>query len=312
MTTIAISGSSGLIGGALTERLRRDGHDVVRLLRPQTSEADGATIRWDPAAGTIDAGALEGVDAVVHLAGAGIGDRRWTEARKREILRSRTDGTMLLATTLAELRDPPAVFVSGSATGYYGDGGDRELTERSPSGHGFAAEVVRAWEAAAQPAAEAGIRTVFLRTANVLSSDGGLLPYMLTPFRLGLGARFGDGRQWFPWITLDDEIAVIRAVIEDHRFEGPVNAAAPGAVTNATFARTLGRVLGRPAPWWAPAPVLEVIAGRERAREALLVSARVVPSAVLTAGFAFGDPELEPALRRVLGRAAPVPATVRS
>jgi uncharacterized protein len=301
---VAISGASGLIGGALAGRLERHGCEVVRLVRPQTQPTLGATIRWDPTAGTIDADALEGIDAVVHMAGAGIGDRRWTDARKREILSSRTDGTGLLATTLAGLRRPPLVLVSGSATGYYGDGGDRELDERSPAGEGFRTEVVQAWEGAARPAVERGIRTVFLRTANVLSLDGGLLPYLITPFKLGLGARFGDGSQWFPWITLDDELSVIEALLEDPGLEGPVNAVAPETTTNAAFAATLGRVLRRPVPWRAPAPVLELIAGRERAREALLSSAKVVPSALLRAGFRFGDPGLEAALRRILDRSS--------
>ena len=190
---------------------------MARLVRPQTPARTGETIRWDPSTGTIDAGALEGIDAVVHLAGVGIGDERWTEARKRAIRSSRTEGTALIASTLAALQRPPTSFVSGSATGFYGDGGDRELTERSPVGSGFRADVVQAWEAAADPAIDAGIRTVLLRSANVLSRDGGLLPYLLTPFKLGLGARFGDGEQWFPWISLRDEVAVIRRAIDDER-----------------------------------------------------------------------------------------------
>ena len=297
---VAISGASGLIGGALARALERDGHRVARLVRPQTRIRADDAIRWDPTAGTIDAEGLEGADALVHLAGVGIGDKRWTRAHKRDILRSRMEGTTLLSSTLAGLQRPPSVFVSGSATGFYGDGGDRDLTETAPAGTGFRAEVVQAWEAATQGAAGAGIRTVLLRTANVLTPDGGLLPFLLTPFKLGLGARFGSGRQWFPWITLDDEVAIIRFAIGDARLEGPVNAAAPNAVTNASFTKTLGRVLHRPAPWWAPAPVLGLIAGSERAREALLSSAKVVPEALIEAGFAFRDPKLEPALGRML------------
>lgn len=297
---VAITGSTGLIGSALAEDLIRRGHRVVRVVRPQTRARQDETLSWDPVDGTIDRGGLEGLDAVVHLAGAGIGDRRWTEARKREILRSRTDGTGLLARTLAGLARPPATFVVGSATGYYGDGGDRELTDDAPAGTGFRAEVCVAWEGAAGPAAEAGVRTVVLRSANVLTRDGGLLPFLLTPFKLGLGARFGSGRQWFPWITLDDEVAAIRAVLEDASLEGPVNAASPGATTNRDFAKALGRALGRPVPWVAPAPILGMIAGTERAREALLSSARVVPAKLLRSGFGFGDPQIEPALRRIL------------
>jgi hypothetical protein len=297
---VAITGSNGLIGGALARSLEHDGHRVVRVVRPESPDVRGDAVVWDPRAGLIDRDGLVGIDAVVHLAGAGIGDRRWTRERKQEILRSRTEGTSLLSSTLASLPSPPAVLVCGSATGYYGDGGDRELTESSPAGLGFRAEVVRAWEAAAAPAIEAGIRTVLLRTANVLTQDGGLLPYLLTPFRFGLGARFGSGRQWFPWITLDDEVAAVRFAIETPTLHGPVNAAAPEPVTNHMLAEALGRVLRRPVPWIAPAPVLRLIVGAERADEALLSSAKVVPTELLRAGFAFGDPELEPALRRIL------------
>jgi uncharacterized protein (TIGR01777 family) len=297
---IAITGSSGLIGGALARDLERHGHRVVRIVRPQTQSRAGDTLAWDPSRGTIDAAGFEGLDAVVHLAGAGIGDRRWTESRKREILRSRTEGTGLLATTLATLSRPPASFIVGTATGFYGEGGDRELSEDSPAGTGFRAEVCVAWEASARPAAEAGIRTVLLRSANVLTPDGGLLPFLLTPFKLGLGARFGDGNQWFPWITLDDEVAAIGFAISNEGLRGPVNAAAPETVTNRTFTKALARALHRPAPWWAPGPVLQVLAGSERAKEALLSSAKVVPAALQAAGFGFGDPLLEPALRRIL------------
>jgi uncharacterized protein (TIGR01777 family) len=309
---VAITGSSGLIGGALAEDLEREGHRVARLVRPQTPARAGETIGWDPSAGTIDADGLEGFDAVVHLAGVGIGDKRWTEARKRAIRSSRTEGTALIASTLAALQRPPSSFVSGSATGFYGDGGDRELSERSPVGSGFRADVVQAWEAAADPAIDAGIRTVLLRSANVLSRDGGLLPYLLTPFKLGLGARFGDGKQWFPWISLRDEVAVIRRAIDDGGLRGAVNAVAPEPVTNRTFTKTLGRVLGRPAPWWAPAPVLELIAGKERAREALLSSAKVVPAVLRDAGFDFSDPFLEPALRRILDAGRPAASATRA
>jgi uncharacterized protein (TIGR01777 family) len=306
---VAITGASGVIGGSLARRLEADGHRVIRLVRPQTHPRVHDAVAWDPAVGTIDAGGLNGIDAVVHLAGAGIGDRRWTEARKREILRSRTDGTSLLASAIAGLQHPPAVLVSGSATGFYGDGGDRELTEQAPAGIGFRAEVVTAWETAAHPAVDAGIRTVFLRSANVLTTDGGLLPFMLTPFKLGLGARFGDGRQWFPWITLADELAAILFVVSNDALHGPVNVVAPEAVTNRTFTKTLARVLHRPAPWWAPGPVLKAIAGSERAEEALLSSARVVPTALEAAGFDFGDPLLEPALRRIVSpQPDPAPA----
>jgi uncharacterized protein (TIGR01777 family) len=297
---IAITGSTGVIGTAVVAQLERDGHRVVRLVRPETRQTSGASLPWDPASGEIDAAGLEGIDAVIHLAGAGIGDRRWTETRKREILRSRTDGTSLLARTLATLTRPPEAFIVGSATGFYGDRGETPLTEDAPAGVGFRAEVCIAWEAAAEPAVDAGIRTVLLRTGNVLTTEGGLLPFLLTPFKLGLGARFGDGRQWFPWITLDDEVAVIASAISNERLSGPVNAVAPEAVTNRMFTKTLARTLGRPAPWWAPSPVLQAIAGSERAKEALLSSAKVIPAALEREGFAFGDPTLEAALRRIV------------
>jgi uncharacterized protein len=300
---VVISGASGLIGSALAARLEHDGHRVVRLVRPDTASRGADTIAWDPSAGTIDAAGLDGVDAVVHLAGASIADKRWTDERKREIRDSRLQGTSVLTSALAKLSTPPAVLVSGSAVGYYGDASDRELTERSPAGTGFLAEMVADWEAAAQPAVDAGIRTVFVRAAPVLSLEGGLMKYMLTLFRFGLGARFGDGSQWFPWITIDDEVASLLFAIDKEQLRGPVNAAAPGAVTNRTFTKTLGRVLHRPTPWWAPVPVLEILAGKERAQEALMASAKVVPAALLDADFTFSDPELEPALRRILSEA---------
>ncbi|HSJ49877.1 MAG TPA: TIGR01777 family oxidoreductase [Actinomycetota bacterium] len=297
---IAISGSSGLIGRALASALVRDGHRVVRLVRPETEGTGGDTVAWDPRSGAIDRAGLEGVDAVVNLAGAGVGSGRWTAGRKRELFRSRVRGTHVLARTLAALQAPPAVFVSGSAVGYYGDRGDRELTESDGPGSGFLPEVARAWEEAAAPARDAGIRTVLLRSAHVLAPHGGLLPYLVTPFRLGLGARFGDGRQWFPWVTLEDEVGAIRFAIEERSVHGPVNAAAPEPVTNRALTATLARVLRRPAPWWAPAPVLRALVGAERADQVLLWSAKVVPGALLRAGFSFADPQLEPALRRLL------------
>ena len=299
---IAISGASGTIGGALARSLERDGHRVRPLVRPQTSSQDPDSIAWDPAAGTIDAAALEGLHAVVHLAGVDIAGKRWTDERKRAIRGSRVQGTSLLASTLAALTTPPSVFVCGSAVGYYGNGGGRELTERSPAGEGFLAETVVAWEAAAQAAIDAGIRTVFVRAAAYLTPGKSMLRYMVPPFRFGLGARFGDGYQWFPWISLDDEVAVLRFAMDHDELRGPVNASAPGVVTNRDFTKILAGVLHRPAPWWAPGPVLEVIAGKERAHEVLMADAKVVPEALLDAGFTFRDPELEPALRRILSK----------
>ncbi|HEX6330426.1 MAG TPA: TIGR01777 family oxidoreductase [Actinomycetota bacterium] len=308
---IAISGSSGLIGRALASALARDGHRVVRLVRPATEDAGGDTVAWDPRNGTIDRPGLEGVDAIVNLAGAGVGAGRWNAERKRELFRSRVRGTQLLARTLPTLQAPPEVFVNGSAVGYYGHRGDRELTESDGPGSGYLAEVATAWEEAAAPAREAGIRTVLLRSAHVLAPHGGFLPYLLMPFRFGLGARLGGGRQWFPWITLEDEVDAIRFALEERSVRGPVNAAAPEPVTNRDFTTTLARVLRRPAPWWAPAPVLRALVGAERADQVLLSSAKVVPGTLLRSGFTFTDPQLEPALRRLLGRVSePVPSPV--
>ncbi|HEX8802680.1 MAG TPA: TIGR01777 family oxidoreductase [Acidimicrobiales bacterium] len=297
---IAVTGATGLIGTALTAALRAEGHDVRPVVR-RPSDEPGA-VRWDPAAGEIDAAGLEGLDAVVHLAGAGIGDRRWTAARKQEILSSRTRGTGLLARTLAGLDRPPAVLLSGSAVGVYGDRGDEELTEASPPGEGFVADVVRAWEAAAAPAAEAGIRTVFLRSGLVLAGHGGILPRMALPFRLGVGGRLGSGKQWLSWISIDDEVAAIRFLASAQEVSGPVDLVAPGAVTNAELTAVMGRVLHRPTLVPVPAVGLRLALGREMADQLLFISQRVRPAVLTGAGFTFRHPDLETALRAVLGR----------
>ncbi|HEY6416076.1 MAG TPA: TIGR01777 family oxidoreductase, partial [Acidimicrobiales bacterium] len=225
---VAITGAGGLIGSALARSLRADGHLVRPVVRPDSGGAPtAAAIRWNPAAGTIESDALEGIDAVVHLAGAGIGDRRWSPARKREIRDSRVRGTDLLARTMAGLSRPPRVLVSASGVHYYGDGGDGELTEQSPPGAGFLAGVVQAWEAAAQPAVDAGIRTVFLRNGVVLSADGGMLPRLVTLFRLLVGGRLGSGRQWLSWVSIDDEVRVIRFLFDRADISGPVNVTGP-------------------------------------------------------------------------------------
>ncbi len=298
---VAVTGSSGLIGSALIPELERAGHRVLRVVRPQTGEPlSGDTIAWDPDAGAIDAGGLEGVDAVIHLAGVSIGDTRWSEAGKRAIKQSRVRGTDLLARTLAGLHAPPASLLSASASGAYGDRGDEVITESTPRGSGFRAEVCAAWEAAARPAADAGIRLAVLRSGVVLSRSGGLLPYQLLQFRLFGGGRFGSGRQWTSWISIHDEIAAIVHVLGDPRLEGPVNLTSPTPVTNRDYARILGRVLGRPSFWWIPPIALELVAGRQRAREVLLSSERIVPEKLLAAGFRFRHPHLEPALRELL------------
>jgi uncharacterized protein (TIGR01777 family) len=300
---VAITGANGLIGSALARSLRDDGHTVRPLVRPASSDRESGAdaIRWDPAAGTIERDALDGVDAVVHLAGAGIGDRRWSPARKREIRDSRTQGTGLLATTLAGLSRPPAVFVSASAVGYYGDRGDEELTERSSPGADFLAGVVQAWEAAAQPAVEAGIRTVFLRSGVVLSTDGGMLPRLVSLFRFFVGGRLGSGRQWMSWVSIDDEVGVIRFLFERDDLSGPVNVTGPSPVTNAQFTEALGAALHRPTAVTVPAFGPRLVLGREMADELLFVSQRAVPSVLAAAEYDFAHCDVATALRAVLG-----------
>ncbi len=296
---VAVTGASGLIGTVLCTALRTAGHDVIRVARGDASAADA--IGWDPAAGTIDAAGLEGVDGVIHLAGAGIADRRWTDEQKRLILESRTKGTGLLATTLADLDRPPKVLVSGSAIGFYGDRGDEVLTETSEAGSGFLADVCVQWEAATRPAADAGIRVAHARTGLVLSTEGGALQKMLPLFRLGLGGRLGSGRQWWSWISIDDEVGALMWLLDSDR-SGAVNLTAPNPVTNADFTSTLGSVLGRPT--WLPVPGFgpKLVLGSELADELLFTSVRVEPQALLDGDYRFHHAGLEPALRAVLGR----------
>jgi uncharacterized protein (TIGR01777 family) len=299
---IAITGASGLIGTALTESLHADGHDVVALVRRPVRDGESA-VRWNPATGTIDGRALEGVGAVVNLAGAGIGDKRWTDDYKRLVLESRTRSSDLIARTVATLDAPPKVMVSGSAMGIYGDRGDEEITEASPLGRDFLADVCREWEAAAAPAVEAGIRVAFLRTGMVLSGTGGALAKMLPLFKLGLGGRMGAGRQWWSWIAIDDQVSAIRWLI-DHEISGPVNATAPEPVTNAEFTRTLGAVLHRPTLVPVPSFGPKVLLGGDLADSLLFTSQRVLPTALVDSGFPFAHPRLDGALRHVLDRPA--------
>lgn len=301
---VAVTGSTGLIGSRLVAELRAGGHEVLRVLRPETTGAvrtgNEDVIEWDPARGTADRTAFEGLDAVVHLAGTGIGDSRWTEDRKRAILHSRTDSTSLLASTLAQLDRPPAVLLSGSGVGYYGDTGTRETDETRRAGRDFPAAVCVAWEAAAEPAVQAGIRVAYLRTGVVLAAEGGALAKQLPFFRFGLGGRFGSGKQYLSWITLRDEVRAIRFLL-DHDVSGPVNLTSPEPTTNAEFTKALGRVLRRPTfriPMIGP----RLLFGRELADSLLLISQRAIPRALLAAGFEFEDPQVEGALRSVLGR----------
>lgn len=299
---IAITGASGLIGTALSASLRDDGHRAVALVRRDV-RAGADEIRWDPAAGTIDASSLEGLDGVVHLAGAGIGDKRWNEARKKLIMDSRTDGTRLLAETLAGLDKPPTAFVSGSGIGYYGDTKANEVNETAPKGTGFLAQVVENWEDAAQPAIDAGIRTAFARTSVVLASHGGILKRQLPLFKLGLGGKFGSGQQYFPWISLADEIRAIEFLLAGD-ISGPVNLVAPQSVTNEEFTKTLGKVLGRPTPLPVPLFGPKLLFGSELVEELIMAGQRATPGVLESAGFEFEHPTLEGALRAVLNRPA--------
>lgn len=297
---IAISGASGMIGAALAESLRASGNRVAALVR--RSPAAGADeIAWDPAAGTVDAASLEGIDAIVHLAGAGIGDRRWTDERKKLIYDSRIDGTKLLASAAAGLNRTPGVFVCGSAIGFYGSRGDDPITEATSRGTGFLADLVADWEAAAAPSVKAGIRTPLARTGLVMSPTGGALQKQLPLFKLGLGGRLGPGTQWLPWISLRDEVKALSYLITSD-LDGPVNLTAPAPVTNDDFTTTLGRVLSRPT--LLPVPMLgpKLLFGAEMVTEALLASARVLPEVLNSSDFTFDDPSLEQGLRAMLGR----------
>lgn len=292
---IAIAGASGLIGSELSRRLQGDGHTVLRLVRREP-KGDGE-VRWDPEGGSVDAAGLEGVDAVVNLAGENVGER-WTAERKRRIRASRVDGTRALATALAGLARKPKVLVNASAVGIYGNRGEERVDEMSAPGGGFLAGVVRDWEAAAEPAARAGIRVVLPRLGVVLTPRGGALAKLLTPFRLGAGGPIGSGGQWMSWVALDDAVDVLYLSLVDDRLSGPVNAVA-GAVTNAEFVRTLARVLNRPALIPLPAFALKLAFG-EMAEETILYSQRVEHRKLTQLGYSFEHPELEGALRAAL------------
>ncbi len=291
---IAITGSTGLIGSALTEHLSATGHNVVGITR---SGSEG--IHWDPAAGEIDAMGLEGIDGVVHLAGESIGEHRWNAATKAAIMDSRVKGTTLLATTLANLAKPPSVLLSGSAIGYYGSRGDEVLTERSPEGGSFVSDVAVAWEAATAPAEAAGIRVSHLRTGIVLSAKGGALAKILRLFKLGLGGRLGNGRQYWSTISMEDEVGLI-AWLLNADLSGPVNLTCPEPTTNAVFTKTLGTVLGRPTFMAVPTFAPKLLLGSELANALLFASARVLPQAATEHGYQFVHPNLEAALRGAL------------
>jgi uncharacterized protein len=295
---VAISGASGLIGSALTESLRADGHRVLRLTRGGVTGDD--TIGWDPDAGRIDAPALEGIDAIVHLAGEGIGEHRWSDEQKRKIRESRVRGTAVLAAAVASRERKPSVFVSGSAIGYYGNCANKVLTEESPPGTDFLAEVCVAWEAETKPASEAGVRTVLTRTGIVLDKHGGALAKMLLPFRMGIGGRQGSGRQWMSWVALADQVGAIRHAIDNEAVHGPINIVAPNPVTNADFAHALGEALHRPTILPTPLLPLKVRLGSELVESLLLTSQRVSPAQLEATGYEFRFPALAAALIGIL------------
>ena len=297
---VLVTGSSGLVGSALVSQLKGDGHTVTRLVRSRRGAGEAQVI-WDPEAGTIDAPSLEGLDAVVHLAGESIAAGRWTATRKARILESRVKGTRLLAEALAGLRERPKVLVSASAVGYYGDRGEEALREESASGSGFLAEVCRQWEAAAAPAAQAGIRVVHPRFGVILSRAGGALPRLLLLFRFGLGGRLGSGQQFMSWIALDDAVGAICHALTCDDLQGPANTASPTPVRNHEFTKTLGRVLRRPTVFPLPAFAARLALG-QMADEMLLASQRVEPAKLLGSGYEFAFPDLDGALRHLLDR----------
>ena len=296
---IAITGSHGFIGTALVPSLTAAGHQVLRLVRSEQQRAPD-TIDWNPATSYVDTPGLEGIQAVVHLAGEQISGR-WTSQKKRKILVSRTQGTHLLAEALGQLRQPPQVMICASAIGFYGDRGEEWLQEDSPPGSGFLAEVCQQWEAASEPAVRRGIRAVHLRTGIVLSPKGGALAQMLLPFRMGVGGVIGPGTQYMSWIALDDLIGVYQHALATTSLKGPVNAVAPNPVSNREFVKTLGKALSRPTVF--PMPSLAVrLAFGEMGVQLLLASARVRPARLLSSGYAFRYPVLESALRHLLDR----------
>ncbi len=297
---VLVSGSHGLIGSALVESLEGDGHEVTRLVRGRLPAGKGEAA-WDPHEGTLDQAGIEGHDAVVHLAGAGLGDHRWTPEYKKEILESRVKGTLILTHALARLDPKPSVLVSGSAVGFYGDRGDEEITEDSGPGAGFLAEVVRQWEAAALPAKEAEIRTVCVRSGIVQSAKGGGLKKLLLPFKLGLGGRFGSGKQWLSWVHIDDEVGAIRFALENDSLTGPMNATSPNPVTIEDYSNALGRAVHRPTKIPTPTFALKALLGGEMTSEMLLGGQRVRPARLLAAGYRFRHPDLYEALAVALG-----------
>jgi uncharacterized protein (TIGR01777 family) len=296
---VAITGASGLIGTALSDSLRADGHRVVRLVRGSAAQPD--TVAWNPEIGTIEGARLEELDAIVHLAGEPIGDKRWTDEQKLRILQSRVKGTELLARTIADLTRPPRVFVSGSAIGYYGNRGDEALTETSTSGNDFAAEVAVEWERASSAAA-AVVRTVNIRTGIVLARQGGVLKKLLLPFSFGLGGRTGPGDQYMSWIDIDDEVGAIRFIIDHDEIRGPVNLTAPNPATNREFTSQLGKTMHRPTGIPTPLLAVRLRYGKELVQTLLEHGQRVEPAVLQAAGYPFEYPNLADSLHHQLIR----------
>lgn len=297
---VGITGASGLLGTALAPALEAQGHEVWRFVRGTGQAPSERTISWDPAGNQLDPAAVAPLDAVVHLAGENLAEGRWTDERKHRILASRVDGTSLVARTIASLDRKP-VLLSASGVGYYGDAGIEPLDETAPRGQGFLAEVCEAWEAATEPAADAGARVVVLRMGVVLSKAGGALAKMLLPFKLGLGGRIGTGHQWMSWVVLDDVLRVMSFALEHERLAGAVNVAAPNPVQSSELTTTLARVLSRPSIMPLPAFAVRAMFG-EMGEQVLLAGQRVLPTRLEREGFRFDYHELEPALRHVLGR----------
>ena len=295
---ILISGSTGLVGSALRDALAIAGHETVALIRPASASSSG--VRWDPDAGTIDAEALDGFDAVVHLAGENIVSRRWTDEQKGRIRDSRVRGTALLADALAARERKPRVLLCASAAGYYGDRGSEILPDDAAPGSGFLAETTREWEDAARPAADAGIRTVNLRIGVVLSARGGMLKRVLPIFKLGLGGKLGGGGQYMSWVSMPDLTRAVAWTMERGELSGGVNVSSPAPATNAEFTRALGAALGRPAMLAVPEFALRLTQGE--ATDAILSSVRMAPKRLLTSGFEFRHPDIESALRWVVGK----------
>ncbi|WP_411278106.1 TIGR01777 family oxidoreductase [Gaiella sp.] len=295
---IAMTGSTGLVGTALSSTLSASGHDLVRLVRREPTGPEEA--QWDIEAGTIDAEALEDIDAIIHLAGENIG-QRWTDAVRKRVLDSRVNGTRLIAETAARLPRNPALLCA-SATGFYGNRANDEVDESSARGDGFLSDVVDQWEAAADPARAAGIRTVHLRQGIVLARQGGALQRLLLPFKLGVGGKVGSGKQWWSWVSLDDTVAAYLFALE-HPLEGAVNVTAPGATTNLEFTKALGRALHRPTVLPLPAFAVKAAFG-QMGREMLLEGQRVAPTKIVTAGFAFNQPDIDSGLASALAHSS--------